>query len=158
MKNLFKTLLIGTLFTLGCAAVAVESPDPVIGTWTLNVAKSKFTPGPAPKSGTRIYAPSGDGIAMTVSQVAADGSTSPSQSTYKYDGQDYAITGVPGVDMLSLKKVNGTTVNATMKLSGKVVGSTVRSISRHGKVLTLTTHAKSPDGKKYSYVAVYDKQ
>ena len=28
----------------------LKGPDPVVGTWVLNVAKSKFSPGPAPKS------------------------------------------------------------------------------------------------------------
>ena len=51
-------------FTLGyplagllvaAAPVAALKPDPLIGTWILNVAKSKYTPGPAPKSSTVVY-------------------------------------------------------------------------------------------------------
>jgi hypothetical protein len=30
-------------------------PDPIIGTWKVNLAKSKFSPGPAPKSLMRTY-------------------------------------------------------------------------------------------------------
>jgi hypothetical protein len=38
--------------------------DPVVGTWKLDVAKSKFTPGPALKSATRVYTESADGLAQ----------------------------------------------------------------------------------------------
>lgn len=140
------------------ASVAAATPDPVIGTWTLNLAKSKFTPGPAPKSQTRTYAQTADGVLLTYNAVAADGSAISGQSTFKYDGKDYAITGSPDYDTLSLKRLNGSSVKATMKLAGKVVGTTLRSVSGHGKILTLKTKAKSAKGVSYEAVAVYDKQ
>jgi hypothetical protein len=56
----------------GFAAHAAAMSDPAIGTWVLNVEKSKFTPGPAPKSQTRIYTQTADGVTLTISGVAAD--------------------------------------------------------------------------------------
>jgi hypothetical protein len=76
------------------------------GTWTLNLEKSKFVPGPAPKSQTRTYADTPDGTALTVTGVAADGSAVSGQSTFKYDGKDYPITGSADYDTLSLKRIN----------------------------------------------------
>ena len=32
-----------------------KRPIPLVGTWELNVAKSKYSPGPAAKSETRTY-------------------------------------------------------------------------------------------------------
>ncbi len=159
MNRFLGTFLIGTMLGAGGAAVwAAEAPDAIIGTWTLNVAMSKFNPGPAPKSQTRTYAQSAQGVAMTVIGVAADGSPVSGQSTFNYDGKDYPITGSPDFDTLSLKRVNGTTVKAVMKLSGKVVGSTTRSISAHGKVMTLSSKGTSAKGTPYDNVAVFDKQ
>jgi|SRR5450755_3394693 hypothetical protein len=159
MNTFLRTILIGTMLAAGGAAVwAAGAPDPVIGTWTLNVVKSKFNPGPAPKSQTRTYAQSAQGIAMTFNGVAADGSPVSGQSTFNYDGKDYPITGSPDFDTLSLKRVNGSTVKAVMKLSGKVVGSTTRSISEHGKVMTLSSKGTSAKGAPYDNVAVFDKQ
>jgi len=159
MNKLVQTILVGTLLVAGAATVwAAGAPDPVIGTWTLNVAMSKFTPGPAPKSQTRVYAQTAQGVAMTISGVAADGSAITGQSTLNYDGQDYPITGSPDYDTLSLKRVNGSTVKAVLKLSGKVVGSTTRSISAHGKVMTLSSKGTSAKGTPFDFVAVYDKQ
>ena len=160
MHALFRTILLGTALAVGCAAVAsaAGATNPLIGTWTLNLEKSKVTPGPAPKSQTRTYAQSVQGITLTVTGVAADGSAISQQSTFNYDGKDYPISGSPNYDAISLKKVNGSTVKSEMKLKGAVVGTTTRSISDHGKVLTLKTKAKSAKGADIDAVLVFDKQ
>jgi hypothetical protein len=44
-----------------------------VGTWKLNLAKSKFQPGQAPKSTTLVYEAAGAGIKITVDTVPADG-------------------------------------------------------------------------------------
>ena len=43
------------------ALSAAQSKDPFVGTWRLNVAKSKYSPGPAPKSQTATYEAAGKG-------------------------------------------------------------------------------------------------
>ena len=153
-------LVVGTVLSIasGAMAFAAKAPDPAIGTWVLNVEKSTFTPGPGPKSATRTYAQTADGIALTFSGVAADGSAMSGGSTFKYDGKDYAITGTPDYDTLTLKRVNATTVKSTQKKDGKVVGWTTRTVSAHGKVLTLSSKGKNAKGAAVHSVAVYDKQ
>jgi hypothetical protein len=160
MHKILRTLVVGTVLALGLTTVAAaaDATDSVVGTWTLNLAKSKFTPGPAPKSQTRTYAVTGDSTTLTFSGVAADGSAVSGQSTYKYDGKDYPITGGGGYDALSLKRINGSTVKSAMKKSGKIVGWTTRTVSAHGKVLTLATKATDDKGVAYDNVMVYDKQ
>jgi hypothetical protein len=160
MNKRFRTLLVGTLLAIAgvTLTLAATAPDPVIGTWTLNLAKSTYTPGPAPKSQTRTYAASADGTTLTVNGIGADGSALSQQSTFKYDGKPYPMTGSPDYDAIALKRVNGSTVKSTMTKAGKQVGSTTRSISAHGKVLTLSTKLTGADGKSSDTVAVYDKQ
>jgi hypothetical protein len=160
MRTNLLALLMGILVTVGGSGLswAADAPDPVIGTWTLNLAKSKFTPGPAPKSSTRTYAQTAQGTSLSVSGVAADGSAISIQTTFNYDGKDYPYTGSPNYDSLSLKRVNGSTVKSVLKKNGKVVGSTTRTISAHGKVLTLTTKFTDAKGAAHDEVSVYDKQ
>jgi hypothetical protein len=160
VNNIFKLLVIGATVALGSGATAfaASASEPAVGTWVLNLEKSKFSPGPAPKSQTRTYTQSADGTTLTVTGVAADGSAMSGQSTFKYDGKDYAITGSPDYDTLALKKVNGHTVSSVQKKDGKVVGSTTRTISAHGKVLTLTSKGKNAKGASFHNVAVFDKQ
>jgi hypothetical protein len=160
MKNGIGTFLIGTILAIAgiAAASAADAPDPVVGTWTLNLAKSKFNPGPAPKSQTRTYTADADGISLAFKGVTADGSPVFGESTFKYDNKAYPFSGSPDYDAISLQRVNGSTVKSIMMKSGKKVGSTTRTISAHGKVLTLATKATDVNGKPYENVGVYDKQ
>src|ERR1700688_4948832 len=91
MKTLWKAILVGAVLAAAGVALAAGAADPVVGTWTLNVAKSKFNPGPAPKSQTRTYSVDADGVSLSVSGVGADGAAISQESTYKYDGKAYAM-------------------------------------------------------------------
>jgi hypothetical protein len=161
MNKLFQMLLVGTMLAFGSASVAsaaAGAADPVIGKWNLNLEKSKYSAGHAPKSITRTYTAAADGTAMSVTGVAADGTPISQTATLTYDGKDVAVTGASEWDTLSLKKINGTTVKAQLKKGGKVVGTTTRTISGKGTALTLSSALKTAKGGTIHEVAVYDKQ
>ena len=160
MNKLIKVLAVGTMLALGIstAATAAGASDPVVGTWKLNLEKSKFAADRAPKSQTRVYSESAGGTKMSVTGVKADGSSMSMEATLTYDGKDVAVTGSPEFDTLVLTKVNGTTVKSEMKKDGKVVGHTTRTISGKGAVLTLKTAMKTAKGGTTHDVAVFDKQ
>jgi hypothetical protein len=149
------TLFLGSLLALGATVAQAYS---AVGTWTLNPEKSTFT-GPSWKSQTRTYAVADDGtVTMSFTAVAGDGSAITGGSTYKTDGKYYPITGSGDFDTVAVRKVNGSTTKFTLKKAGKIVGHGNRTISAHGKVLTLTTKVIGADGKPYSTKAVFDKQ
>src|ERR1700749_1210982 len=110
MNRFLQTLTLGFVFALGATTVASAADDPVIGTWTLNLDKSKFHDGTAPKSMTRVYSAGAAGTDMKVTGVNADGSAISQSVTLTYDGKDCAVTGGTLYDTLSLTKVNGSTV------------------------------------------------
>jgi hypothetical protein len=145
----------GTLLALGAAVAGAHSAT---GTWTMNAEKSTFT-GPAFKSQNRTYAEAADGtVTMSFTAVAADGSNVTGGATFKYDGKDVPITGSSDFDTTAIRKVNGSTTKFTLKKAGKVVGHGTRTISAHGKVLTLTSTVTGADGKSYTSKIVFDKQ
>jgi hypothetical protein len=160
MSKILEAILIGTVLAagIGSVALAADAPDPIVGTWKLNIAESKFTPGPAPKSQKRTYSQTEQGTVLTFTGVAADGSPISGRSTFKYDGKDYPMTGSPNYYTVSLKRLNGTTVRAALKKGGKAVGTTIRTISGRGKVLTLSSRGTDSKGTPFDDVAVYDKQ
>jgi hypothetical protein len=158
MQVIARNILVGAVLVVAALATAADAPDPVVGTWTLNVAQSKFTPGRELKSQTRTYTESAKGVSLKVSGVAADGSALSQQSTFKYDGKSYPMSGAADYDALSLQRVNDNTVKSTLLKSGKPVGITIRTISKHGKVMTLSTKLKDVNGKRNEMIAVYDKQ
>jgi len=158
MQSVMKSVLLGTVLVMAGLASAADAPDPIVGTWTMDAAKSKFPPGHEIRSQTRTYSEAADGVSLQVTGTTADGTAISQQSTFKYDGKSYPISGAPDYDALELKRVNGSTVNSTMLKAGKRVGTTVRTVSKHGKVMTLSSKVKGADGKSYEMVAVFDKQ
>src|ERR1700681_3361868 len=90
---------------LGMGGLALAA-DPVEGTWKLNVSKSKFSPGPAPKDETRVYEAQGEGIKATVRTIDADGHTTTIHIAANYDGKDYPVTGASDHDAVALKRIN----------------------------------------------------
>jgi len=139
-------------------AAALGAADPALGTWKLNVEKSKYNPGPAPKSGTVTYEASGAGIRRSGESVNAKGETSSWEYTANYDGTDYPIKGHPIADTIAVNRVNDHTTEATLKKSGKVVTTARRVVSKDGKTMTISTKGTTPDGKPSRNVAVYERQ
>ena len=95
------------------------SADPAIGTWKLNTAKSKYSPGPAPKSATITFEETADGVKRTGESIDADGNKTSFEYTAKYDGKDYPVSGSDLYDAIALKRLNDHTVESTLKKSGK---------------------------------------
>ena len=160
MNKFLRLLTIGVVLAFGAAAAAsaASGADPIIGTWTVNLDKSKFHDNRAPKSMTRTYTAVAGGTEMKTTGVASDGTPISQSATLTYDGKDSPVTGSSEFDTLSLKKINGTTVKAQLKKDGKVVGNTTRTVSGQGKVLTLSTAMKTAKGGTAHDVAVFDKQ
>src|ERR1700716_931258 len=94
-KRLVPAVLAIVASISGVAIAEVAAPDPVIGTWQLNVSKSTFKPGPAFKSQVRTYSQSGQSITVVIKTVNADGKETTTQVTYQLDGKDYPVTGNP---------------------------------------------------------------
>jgi hypothetical protein len=159
MRTFIFKSVVGSLLALSAVAMAIgaAAADPIVGTWTMNAAKSTFSPGPALKSQTRVYTETADGISLKFDSVAADGTATSGASTFKYDGKDYAMSGSPDYDTLVLKRVNAMTVNSTQKMGKKVIGHAVRTVSKDGKVMTLASTGKSANGKAFKNVMVFDR-
>lgn len=158
----FRRRLILAFVLVGAAsfmAAASAQPDPrSFGTWKLNVAKSKFSPGPAPQSLTVKWEPAGQGVKLTAEGIGADGKPVKLSYTANYDGKDYPMTGSPAVDTVSLRKIDANTVERTDKKAGKVVQVLTRVMAKDGKSLTTTTKGTTPKGEPIHNVTVWEKQ
>ncbi len=129
-----------------------------MGTWQLNVSKSMYATGTAPKSQTRVYSKSGESITLVIKTVAADGTGSTAQTTYMLDGKDYPISGVADYNTLSAKQIDPNSAAFVLKKGGKRVGTTDRKVSAEGKVLTARTKLPTAAGQKTESTAVFEKQ
>lgn len=132
-----------------------------IGTWKMNLEKSKFPAGMAPKSMTRTLTADGDNVTYKFEGEAADGSAISYGWTGKYDGKDVEVsgTGMPfGADHIAIKQLNSHMLSAVIKKGDKQVGTSTATVSHDGKMLTLVSKGMDANGKPMKTTAVYDKQ
>jgi hypothetical protein len=141
---------------LGVTTVA-QSGDPS-GTWTLNLAKSKYSPGPAPKSGTVTYSAAGAGTKVAVDLVGGDGTKLHWEYTANYDGKDYPVKGNPDADTASLKRINATTVEIQNKKGGKNTLLNTRVFGADGQTLTVTTKGTNAQGQATDNLQVFERK
>jgi len=160
MHTLVRTIILAALTAtlVPVSQVLAQATDPVSGTWKLNLEKSKFDPGPAPKSQTRTYEVAGGVIKMSAKGVNAEGKDVQIDYTGSYDGKDFPTSGNPDADTMSLKRIDASTVEATQKKAGKVVSTSTRVISKDGKVLTIKGKGTNAKGEKFQNTMVFDKQ
>ena len=149
------TVLTFVLCIAGLTLCFAENPH--MGTWKLNEAKSKLSPG-LPKNTTVVYEAAGDNVKVTVDGVDTEGKPTHNEWTEKFDGKDYPLIGDPMSDMRSYKKIDDHTTELTNKKAGKVTVTGKIVISADGKSRTVTVSGTNAKGEKVTSTAVYDKQ
>jgi hypothetical protein len=150
-------LLLATLCS--CATIGPVGPqDPLVGTWVMNPARSKFNPGPAPKSLTVTYETAAQGLHVTTVTVAADGSSAKTEYTAAYDGKDYPITGAPPVEAVSLRQIDALTSERIDKVGGKPVTSYTRQVYADGRTLVVTQKGNDASGSPVDNEIIFEKQ
>src|SRR5712691_9370034 len=107
--------------------VAVAADDQHSGTWKMNPAKSKYSPGPAAKSNTVKIDSDADNIKLSSDGIDAAGNPTHVEYTAKYDGKDYPITGSPNAETIALERPDASTIRSTLKKGDQVV-MTVTSV------------------------------
>ena len=155
--------LVSTVVCLGLsAAVGVSvaaQADPQVGVWKLNVAKSKYSPGPVPTSATTTIEAAGAGTKVSVDQVLPDGSKRQYSFTASYDGKDTPLVGNnPDADTVARTRINASTVQTVSKKAGKVTTTQTSEVSADGKTRTVTTKGTNAKGQAVNNVAIYERQ
>jgi hypothetical protein len=150
----------GAILAMGLPVVAAiaQVPTPVFGTWVLDVAKSKYDPGPPLKSQTRMYMAVPGGYRFTSDAVNAAGEKFHIEFTVAFDRKYHPMTGSPTSDSIMVKQVDANTVESTQKKGATVVQISQRTVSKDGKTLTVTARGTSADGKPFANVEVFDKK
>lgn len=160
MRMKVASILAALLLLVGIAATSPvrAADDPNNGTWKINLEKSKYNPGPAPKSGTATIKIEHGTETYTAEGVDASGNATNSSFTAKTNGTDAPTTGNPYGDTISIKHPSPTHLTAAIKKGGKVTVTVHVVVSADGKTRTATYSGKSADGKEIRDVVVSDKQ
>jgi hypothetical protein len=141
------TLTTAVAFTLTSFAWSADTPDPFVGTWVLNTAKSTCDPPPAPKSHSFTIAEApGGAVHDTIDLVEGDGTKIHMEFTSARDGKYVPITGSGYADSVSITKVNPRTFNYAFKKAGKRIESGTFTVSNDGKSMKGSLSGKDAEG------------
>jgi hypothetical protein len=155
MSLTFIAVLLLAAVALNISAAAADQQS---GTWKMNPAKSKYSPGPAPKSITVKIESDADNIKLSSDGIDAAGNPTHVEYTAKYDGKDYPITGVANADTVKLERLDANTIRSTTKKGDQVVMNVTTVVSPDGKTRTATFKGKNAEGQDVNNVVVYDRQ
>ena len=150
---------IALLSSVACAfpQASFAQSSPLIGTWKLNLEKSKLTP--APRSQTATFQQDGQNIKNTNQTIDAKRNATTSVLLHIYDGQPHPTTGNPLYDASAYLRLDGNTIVFSRFKGGKLVQIGTIAVSQDGKSRTNTTSGiVGPNGLAGTTVSFYDKQ
>lgn len=151
-------VVLGVAMVLAAASgIVFAQADPHVGTWVLNVEKSKYAPGTAFKSQTTVFSSDGKSIKVVTNAVGASGPTK-TEYTATFDGKDHPVKGNPDWDTTAIKRVDSHTIEFTRKKGGKVVQTARSTVAKDGKSRTVTVTGVNAQGQKVNTNALYIKQ
>jgi hypothetical protein len=171
MKN-FSREIFGLLIVFilpGLCSQAQENKSPtdlprIAGTWKLNISKSKFNPGPPPKSLTIMWEWRGDALTHSEEGVSSNGERTTAHFTAKFDGKLYPIFAGANdqtpLRYVRLKKIDAYTMEATNSKDGKDMSTYRHVLSKDGKSDIITQVGKDvlEQGTNVTDVLVYERQ
>jgi len=156
-KNLLMVSLAACCAIILSSSVALAA-ESWLGTWKLNAAKSKYKPGPAPKSLTLKFEATADGIKLTSDGVDSEGNPTHGEYVSKFDGADVPWSGNPDADTASAKKIDDNSYENTWKKDGKTTIVTKAIVSKDGKTFTTLQKGTNAKGQAVNNTVVYDRQ
>jgi hypothetical protein len=102
-------------------SVAAEQ-DALLGSWQLDLAKSRYVPGPPPRSETRTYVRDRDGMRGTIRRLRDDGREEVIEYRADFD-HEYPVMGTEAYDTIRLKRIDARTAEAVLSHAGRVFGT-----------------------------------
>ena len=153
MKKIVSLLMLATMLVAGTAFAA----DPIVGTWKLNVAKSKFSSSDSMTAGSRVYTEANGVYTLEQKLTGKDGKEMSSHAEYS-DGKDTKQSLSSRADTTHAKKIDANTWDFELKKDGKVVGHVHRVVSADGKTLTVHNTGELLTGHTGDETLVFDKQ
>ena len=139
---------------------AAQPPASWFGSWSLNVERSTYDPGPPPyKRATYTIEPWGeDGMKVIYDMVHPRGGVTHLEWQGRIDGNDYALQGIDAFVTYAYNEVSPGVYETTVKMGGRVAATSTITMSSDGKTMTTTTRGVDSAGRTVVTVTVYEKR
>jgi hypothetical protein len=151
-------LCLAVVFATASPQAGLAQSNPWLGMWKLNLPKSTYPPGQAPRTSTYNFQVAGANLTNTVETVDAAGNSTTTVNPHIYDGQTHPLTGNPNADARNYTRVDANTVVSASMKAGKLLQVTIIVLSQDGRTITTTGRGIDARGQPVNSVAVYDKQ
>src|SRR5688572_6096153 len=99
------------------AQASVDPDDVLLGVWRLDLAASRYSPGPAVRTETRTYTRDSQGILGVIERVHADARTERIEYRPETD-QQVPVSGARSYDAIRLKRVDSRTAEGILSHAG----------------------------------------
>ena len=141
--------------------LTAQAQDTWVGTWKLNLAKSKYDPANlAPRSTTvKQEALPGGGTKITVDGMDAQGKPIHTELTSMFDGKSSELKGAPDANTTRVyRRIDNRIYEYVQSVGGKLTTTARTVVAADGKTRTTTTTGKNAQGQTVNNVAVFDRQ
>jgi hypothetical protein len=138
------------------APASQKVPDHLVGVWQLNLAKSRYFPGPPPTSETRTYTREGDSVVGVIRRTFMNGRSERIEYTANFD-REYPVMGTENYDHVVLKRIDEYTSEAVLSHAGRVYGVARRVIAANERSMTITFRRENQSGPSVYNVVFYDR-
>jgi hypothetical protein len=121
-----------------------------IGTWKLDLTKSRFDPGMAPREVTLKYEDQAGALHMTLVGIDNQGNPMLIEFTAKTDGTPSPSQGSPAFDTVTVKRIDCRTIDITFNKPGQPARANRTVVSKDCRELTDRATGQGDQG-----VAIY---
>ena len=138
---------------------ADQTPSAWFGSWSLNVARSTYDPGPPPyKRATYTIEPwDTDGMKVIYEMVHPRGGVTHLEWLGRIDGKDYPLQGIDAFVTYAYSQVSPGVYETIVKMGGRVAAKSTVTLSEDGKTMTTTTKGVDSSGRPATTITVYEK-
>lgn len=154
-KHSISAMTMLVVLLAGFAGIAAAEEH--TGTWKLNPARSRYSPGPAPENLTETIELDKSTYKVEGNGTDADGKPMHFEFSAKFDGEDTPIRGISWADMQSARWVDAHTPQLIQKKDGQIMMTVTCKVSSDGKTRTCTVKGKDDQGRSVNNVVVFDR-
>jgi len=156
MPSHLRIAALGVMLVAYPLVASAQVPQSYLGTWTMDIAKSKSDPDPLPKSNVVRWEVVPGGGARNVGDVVdAVGKVTHNELVTMFDGKEAELKGAAVPTTRAYRRIDDRTYEYVQRVNGKVTTTTRSTMAADNKTRTLVTTGVNAAGKPVNTMSVW---
>ena len=154
--------LVASAFVVGAVLLTgdllLAQKDPIVGRWTLDVAKSTF-PGARPARRTMTFAAVPNGITQSITTTTSGNGDVTYSLVYtaRFDGKDYPADVASSFNTIEMKRLGARAIERIGKEKGQIVETETYTVSPDGKTLSVMQEGEN-NGAPFKTAQIFERE